>query len=247
MAKYEVGERIIFRRPEDDGKIRGRITQFPGKEGRYSVVTDSKKRVKVHWKHVSGESPDRVLILEGRLDRNLRSKRSYGPTFQKLLYPYGVEALYEKMHTKDGLRAFLEREGKKPEYRVIHLMSHGKQSKRGHKAILELTHDKVDIEDSYEIFEGLEGKILIFSACVIGSNKKVMTKLKEISGAAAIVVYTHEVNDYYTNLAEHLFYHQLFENELSPQKSIEVVRDLLMWGKVGLSGKIIRAPVIKCY
>jgi hypothetical protein len=247
MADYDVGDRIIFKRSEDEKKMRGRVTRAPGRDQQYSVVTDSNRRVKVHHSHVKGVSPDRVLFLEGRLDRNLRSQRSYGPTFQRLLAAHGVEVLYEKIHTGRDLEKFLAREGRDPEFRVIHLSCHGKEKDGRGTAVLELTHESVDMVQSKKFFQGLKGKILIFSSCEIGNDIKAMQIIKEESQAAAVIAYTREVNDYYTNLAEHLLYYQLFENRLNPHRAVDVVREMLTLGRAKITKHIIRGPVITCY
>lgn len=247
MEGFTIGDRIIFHHAEDGRKVRGRITQLPGRDQRYAVVTDSNRRVKVHVDHIHGKSPDRVLILEGRLDKNLRSNRSYGPTFQSLLSAYSVEALYEKIHTRHDLQAFLKREGRKPEFRVIHLMCHGIDQAKAGSVLLQLTHEKFDLVEHKDLFHGLKGKVLIFSSCEIGKDAVAMQLIKEESQAAAVIAYTRMVDDYYTNIAEQLLYHQLFENQASPAKAVEAVREMLRIGKVRISEHITRAPVIACF
>jgi len=68
--KHAKGDRVVFK--VDGESHRGRVTQVLRATRR--IVTDSGRRLIVPVVRLR-RSPDRVLILEGRLDRSLRSSR----------------------------------------------------------------------------------------------------------------------------------------------------------------------------
>lgn len=245
MPKYEKAERVLFRDVQTGCKTRGRITGWDGTK--YRVVTDSRQRRQVHPRHIKKESPDRILFLEGRLDRNLRSRRSFGDVFKKLVACYGSELLHEKVHTKEDLRAFLRREGRQPDFRYIHLMAHGEDTKGKGRVKLCLTHEKFDLVDNQDIFADLRGKIIIFSSCELGNDAPAMEAIRDASGAAAVIAYRCVIDDYYTNIAELLLYHELIENRRSPAKAVALVREMLRVGGIKISEHKTRAPVIRCF
>ena len=106
MATFDVNDRVIF--TFNGVRHRGKVTRVEPKKRR--VVTDSGQRLVVPVRRLK-HSPDRALILETRLDRNLRS-RTYGPMMQQWLSALNVEALYERVHTVRDIRQFLQRDGR---------------------------------------------------------------------------------------------------------------------------------------
>ena len=177
MEKFAKGERVIFR-TEDGSKQRGKVTAVLPKLR--SIKTDSGHIMKVPVRRLK-KSPDRVLILEGRLDRTLRSNRIYGDMLKTWLSAYGVEALYERVHTTEDMRRFLSREGRDIATRYIHIICHGEDLSGCGTAKLCLTFDKLDLFKNCNVFENLTGKILIFSCCEIGNDIKAMEEVKRVS------------------------------------------------------------------
>lgn len=238
---FDVGSRVIFRL--DNRLQRGRVTKVLPQRRR--IVTDSGRRVSVPARRLR-YSPDRVLILETPLDRALRTTRSYGLMMQQWLAAYGVDALYERVHTIGTVRRFLSREGKNIATRYVHIMGHGFHSGGQAGTYLKLTFERLHLVEQADIFRGLDGKIIIFSCCGLGANRRALEAVKEASGAAGVIAYRVEVEDWYTNLSEALLYDRLLNTNLSPQKAVELVNNLLDWGGIRLQLRITRRPVLVC-
>lgn len=244
MPSYEKGDRVIFEWQGE--KTRGKITKV--EPWRCRVVTDSGHRLIVPTRRLK-PSPDRVLILETRLDRNLRSARAYGRMMQQWLSAYSThgnraEALYERVHTVDGLRRFLQREGKNAATRFVHIMAHGSRDRR---ALIHLTFDKLDLVEQADVFKGLHGKVLIFSCCDVGADPQAMRAVKTASGAAAVIGYRLSVYDSYTNMAEVMLYDRLLETRVSPQRAVSEVAHLLRELGIRATDHAVRKPVLVCY
>lgn len=237
MARFDEGTRVIYKK---DGKERrGTVT---GKlSGKRRIVTDSGKRDVVLLNKLK-YSPDRVLLLETRLGRSLKSKRTYGPMMQRWLDAYGVDVLYERVHTVVAMRGFLRSEGKNIATRFIHVMGHGTDEKGRGTATFHLTFDKLDLVKQADVFKGLRGKIIIFSCCEIGKDRKVLETIKKASGAKAIIAYRNDVSDTDTNLCEVLLYDRLIETRMSPKKVVESVMRAL--DGLGIRGK--KKPKLVC-
>ena len=239
--KHPVGSRVVFR----DGTVerRGRVTAE--RRALREVFTDAGVTVEAPVKALRATA-DRVLILEGRLDSDLRSRRIYGPLMRRFLSAYDVEAMYERVHTKEDLRRFLTRHARSAGYRFIHLICHGEDPKGPNSAHLVLTFDKVILPADASIFEKLNEKILIFSCCKIGADKPALMAVKEASGAAAVIAYRRSVYDNYALLAESLFYDQVIERGQTPQRAVErVCKALRDIGCKHLDEKETR-PVMVC-
>lgn len=153
---------------------------------------------------------EKVLFLEGRLDRSLASHREYGTMMKTWLSAQSVVMLTEKIHSLVDLTNFLRKEGNRFDTRLIHLMSHG--SMHGGKPWLELTHENVSLADEMGKFPKLRGKILLLSCCEVGQAEGVMQDLRDATEARAVLAYRHEVNDDYSNLTEAMLYACLFEH-----------------------------------
>jgi hypothetical protein len=222
---------------------RGRITEVLNQRRR--VVTDSGKRLLVPVRRLR-LSPDRVLILETRLDRTLRSTRSYGPMLQQWLSAYRAQTLYERVHTVEAMRKFLRQEGRNVATRFIHIQGHGTDNTRKGKATLHLTFERLSLLKHPEVFAGLAGKILIFSCCEVGGNRRAMEAVKDASGAAAVIGYRVEVDDVYTNLSEVLLYDRLISTNTSPRKAVELANAALALMGTKVEDTITRKPVLVC-
>ncbi len=222
MKKFGVSSRVIF---EFEGvRHRGRVTQVL--RGSRRIVTDSGRRVQVPVRRLKA-SPDRVLVLEARLDRSLRSRRQYASMLLQWLAAYGVEVLHERVHTVEDLRRFVRREGKRVDTRFVHVISHGAPRQRGEGAKLHLTFESLDLAKEADVFQGLRGKILVFSCCSVGSDHRAMEAVKEASEAAAVISYRVPVEDSYTNLHEVLLYHRILTTTRNPLSAARDVADLL--------------------
>jgi len=243
MADFDRNSRVTFEL--DGAKHRGRVTRIlPKKRG---VVTDSGKRVVVPVRRLK-YSPDRVLILETRLDRrNLRSDRTYGPMIQRWLSAYDVVALYERVHTAEDLRRFLQREGRNVSTRFIQIIGHGTHKQGNSRTTFNLTFGKMDLEQEADAFRGLDGKVIIFSCCEVGGNRHVMELIKRESGAAAIIAYRHWIYDFHSNLCEVMLLDRLIETAMSPQKAVDSVNRALEELDIRLGPPSTKRPVLVCF
>ena len=243
MARFDSHSRVIFEM--DGAKHRGRVTRvFPQKRG---VVTDSGKRLVVPVRRLR-HSPDRILILETRLDRtNLRSNRTYGLMMQQWLSAYEVVALYERVHTIEDLLNFLRREGKNVSTRFIQLIGHGTHKPGTSRAIFKLTFGRMDLIEQSDVFKGLDGKIIILSCCEVGGNQRAMELIKEKSGAAAIIAYRRWIYDFHSNLCEAMLFDRLIETRISPQRAVDSVNRALDELEIKLGPPGTRQPVLVCY
>jgi len=238
---FGLRERVIFN--WEGVRHRGRVTRvLPQKRG---VVTDSGRRLTVPVRRLR-LSPDRVLILETRLERSLRSTRSYGSMLRRWLSAYRVEALLERVHTVSAMRKFLRMEGRQIATRFIHIQGHGTNDSQRGRATLHLTFERLSLLKHPEVFAGLAGKVIIFSCCEVGSNRRAMDLVKEASGAAAVVGYRVAVDDWYTNLSEALLYHQLIRTTLTPQRAVEKVNEAMQTLDTRMQAPITRKPVLVC-
>ena len=242
MKKFDEQARVII---ECGGaKQRGRVTGVGSRTRR--VVTDSGSRLCVPMRNLR-LCPDRALILETRLDRSLRSGRSYGPMMQQWLSAHGVEALYERVHTTSGLRYFLGREGREVSTRFVHIMVHGRREPGTRKGTLRLTFERLRLMEEVDMFSGLTGKIILLSCCEIGGDKKLMQAIKHVSGAAAVIAYRVSVEDWYTNLVEVLLYERLVNSTMTPHRAVDVVgRTLCLLGARG-TDRPTRGALLVCF
>jgi hypothetical protein len=241
MGKFDVGSRVMVK--SNGKKYRGKVTEALPKKRR--VVTDCGKRMEVSLRNLK-QSPDRVLILETQMDRKIESKRVYGPMLQQWLGAYGVQAICERIHTLEDLRLFLKREGSNPATRYIHIMGHGSDERGVGNAIFYMTFAKLDLLENLDIFEGLDGKVLILSCCLVGNDRTVMERIKKVSGAAAVIAYRTEVKDHYTNLCEALLYDRLITTNYSPRKVVDMVGQALNDLGVKVDDCLVRKPVLVC-
>ncbi len=90
---------------------------------------------------------------------------------QQWLSAYRVEALYERGHSIADLERFLRREGRDVGTRFIYITCHGEDLRGCGTAKLLLTFEKVDLVKDCKIFEGLDGKVLIFSCYEVGNDQ----------------------------------------------------------------------------
>ncbi len=155
-----------------------------------------------------------------------------------------VEALYERIHTVEGMRRFLQREGKNVATRFVHIMAHGSHERR---ARLHLTFEKLDLRERADVFAHLKGKVIIFSCCHVGADTAAMQAVKEASGAAAIVAYRADVYDSYTNLAEALIYDRLLSTRMSPHRAVAQVHQMLSDAGVRATDHPVKKPVLLCF
>ena len=116
-TKFPNGSRVIFK--HKGRHLTGRVTAVAPRRRR--VVSDTGERAEIAVRSLR-RAPDRVLILETRLNRTLRSgRRTYGPMMKQWLEAYeNVDVLYEKVHTIEDMRLFLRHEGRQPGTRFIH-------------------------------------------------------------------------------------------------------------------------------
>ncbi len=241
--KFKKGEKVSF---SYKGKIyRGVVTCARGKKRYIETDTGEKLEIVVN---LLKRARDSVLILESRLDRSLKSTRTYGEMMVQALQAYNIEAVYEKIHTKQGLKRFIQEEcRRRVTLRIIHIISHGLSSPGENNTKLELTFENIDLAGDSDIFEGLEGKIIIFSSCEVGRDIELLKKLVKESKARAVFAYNVEVEDWYTNIAEFLIYDRLFNTTWSPRKIAEKVALTLKTAGISPeSAESAKKPVLVC-
>lgn len=219
---FDIGHRVIF---TDDGgnRHRGRITAADGPYR--AIAADSGKRYPaVHARRILRGTEDKVLYLEARLDRRMQTDRVYGRMMRQWLAAYDVRTFAERVHTAEDLAHFLKRV-RNPDYRFVTIASHGTARP---SATLHLTFEKVRLIDRLDLFENnLSGKVLIFSACSIGRDQKTLAAIKRAGGAAAVIAYTEDIPDSYTNLVEVLLYDRLLRTNLRPAAILSRVQGAL--------------------
>jgi CHAT domain-containing protein len=158
---------------------------------------------------------------------------------QQWFSAYGVEPLYERIHTIHDLEKFLHQEGRNVSTRFVHITCHGKDEQGCGTAKLCLTFDDVDLVRNADIFKGLDGKVIVFSCCQVGNDERAMLAVKEASGAAAIIGYRMSVKDSYANLAEVLLYDRLLIPHMKVAEAVKQVQSTLKWGEGTLSNSFI--------
>jgi hypothetical protein len=163
------------------------------------------------------------------------------------LSAYDVEALYEKVHTVEAMHRFLDQEGHNIATRFIHIMAHGLDGEGAGTATLHLTFDELDLYNQADVFAGLEGKVIILSCCEVGSDSRVMRRLKKVSGAMAVIGYRLPVDDWYTNLVEVLLYDRLINSNMPPDKAVKLAIDALDKMGTQLEGSVAKKPVLVCF
>ena len=239
MKSYPKGMRVTFDCRGE--KLTGRVTRVLDKKRR--VVADTGERAEVSVR-VLRPALDKVLILESRLERSVRTiKRTYALMLKQLLEAYpGVEVFHERVHSEQDLAHFLKIEGRKRSTRFIHYIGHGEcQSKNS--TLLKLTTEAMNLDERAEIFSGLKGSVIIFSSCEVGANLSTLTHIREVSGAAAVIGYRTEIDDTYTNLAEALLYDRLFAG-VNPHVAVGIVGNGLL--RMGIRPVGTRRPVLVC-
>ena len=92
---------------------------------------------------------------------------------------------------------------------------------------IDLTFESMDLIKQSDVFAGLDGKVIIFSCCEVGADRRVMKAIKKISGAAAVIGYRLEVDDWYTNLVETMLYERLINTRMSAKKVVKRVNEAL--------------------
>ncbi len=239
VRQFDVGERVVLRLRRKS--IGARVTQVKRQKRR--IVTDLGERKVVSTRSLWYPN-DKFLMLESRLDRSLRSSRGQGSYIKELLSAYGSTLLYERVHTKEDLRRFLQREGRQPNVRMIHFAGHG----HGEQATISLTFEDVPLLDLEPLFKGLKGKVVLFSSCEIGSRKKIMSRLVERCELAGIVAYATEVEDSFSNLAEGMIYDRLILSADPLRKIVRQVNAALKALKIHPCGRSSnRGEVLKCF
>jgi hypothetical protein len=143
------------------------------------------------------------------------------------------------------MKGFLRREGKNSATRFVHIMAHGEDKAGIGTATLDLTFEQLDLVEHAKIFEGLTGKIIIFSCCEVGADRRVMETIKEASGAKAVIAYRLEVDDWYTDICEALLYDRLITTTIPPHVVVNLVGRTL--DDLGIRAKQgTKKPVLVC-
>jgi len=226
--KYQKGERVQFYR---DGKwIKGKVTAVIGPSRR--ILTDHGQTGKVAVSRLA-KAKDSVLLLETRLEYSLnKPDRQYADMFDRALRANLVDIRHERVHTRTDLRHFLQEQTKSKDIRFIHIIGHGKEADDKGAARLCLTFEDVDLRKNANLFRGLAGRIIIFSSCEIGRDRRALLGILEKSGAQCIYAYNQEVDDWYSIIVELLLYDRLINQPDWPPERVgrEVQRALNQLG-----------------
>jgi CHAT domain len=238
-GRFERGDRVIVR--QNGTRLGGRVSGVLS-PWRFRVVTDQNRRLEVPKRDLR-RGRNNVLILETRLDAALHSQRHSGTFLREFLQAYGVQALYERVHTKRDLEQFLDQARRTPNIPYIHFVAHGSVKER---SSLLLTFERVNLHREAGMFRALDGKLLIFSSCDIGADRVAMERILEFSRAQAIIAYTKEIEDSYSYLAESLLYGLVFDSLLSPTEIVRRVRAALREIRLRrtTSAREIRSPLV---
>ena len=220
-VRFDRKTRVTFLNEEGE-KRKGYVTAL--KHRSRNIKTDDGKLSTVSVRRLR-EARDEVLMLETRLDTSLRSDRQDREFFRQFFKPYGIRCLYETVHTKKDLAYFLRLARKaSSNIRWIHYLGHGDREEGTTRCDLVLTHDRVVLPDQVDIFGDLFGKILIFSCCDVGSNRRVLHEILKATDAQAVFAYRGEVYDEQTRLAEAMLYNLMIRKPgLKPKKVAQFV------------------------
>lgn len=235
---YNIGERVVMRQRRK--WVGARVTQVERWHRR--IVTDLGER-KVVSARALWYPTESFLMLETRLDRNLRSTRGQGNFIREHLAAYGARLLYERVHSKEDLRRFLRTEGRRGSVRMIHFTGHG----HGQEGTISLTFEDLKLTDNLDLFRGLKGKVVLFSSCEIGRLSKVMKALVRAGQLAGVIGYRAEVNDTYANLADAMIYDRLLLSSDPPRKIVREVNAALRALHKNDHDPRHRGPVLACY
>jgi len=165
-----------------------------------------------------GKGKDKILFLETDLDEKLSSPRTQIGFMKSFFGTYDhIEFIPKEVHSRSDLSKFLDYAREDKRIRAIHIVGHGEISKN--KCSLVLTMDeRIDLtkDENQKIFKNLDGRVLFFSCCQIGSDVDIMQNLLKKSKAEAIFSYSDDVQDDQAFLIESIFYH-LFLGFRPPQ------------------------------
>ncbi|MCW8131648.1 MAG: hypothetical protein KIS92_14980 [Planctomycetota bacterium] len=235
---FEIGERVVLRQKRR--WVGARVTQVD--RWRRRVITDMGER-KIVSARALWYPTESFLMLETRLDRKLSSMRNQGNFIREHLAAYGARLLYERVHSKEDLRRFLQTEGRRSSVRMIHFTGHG----HGKAGTISLTFEEVKLAENLDLFKGLKGKVILFSSCEIGNLREVMRTLVRKAQLAGVIAYRTEVNDTYANLADAMIYDRLLLSSDPPRKIVQRVNKALRaLDKSDYQSKW-RGPVLTCY
>jgi hypothetical protein len=184
------------------------------------------------------------MVLEARLDGDLRSPRSYARMIRRWLSAYRVKVLHERIHTREDLRQFLRRVARQDSTRFLEIIAHGTEPGEKEGRRLKLTFENVDLRKDAGLFAGLDEKVILFSCCSLGGDPVAMRRVKEASNAAAVIAYRIPVEDHYTNLHEALIYDRLLTTNQSPKLAAEEVAAALYDLGVRPLGRIVRKSAL---
>ena len=224
-VRFDRATRVTFRDDEKQ-KRTGRVTAVKPQKRR--VKTDDGRLLVVPVRRLK-PAKDEVLLLETRLDHNLRSRRGDGRFFEEFFATHGIPCLYERVHSKDELRYFLSWARRtSSNVRWVHYLGHGNLREGRGKCELNLTAGQLLLPEDADVFAGLSGKTLILSCCCVGGCPGAVEQLRQVSGAEAVFAYNGEVYDEQTRMGDTALY-ELMLNEpwLKPTTVAKRVNDIL--------------------
>ena len=130
-----------------------------------------------------------MMFLETQLDRSLSSERSEIRFMREFLSNFGpVELVAREVHSRVDLEKFLEHARADRHIQALHIVSHG--GGKAHPSSIVLTEDEVvDLRrrDGWRLFEDLSVEVIFLSCCRLGLDRPLMEKLRDASGAVAVV------------------------------------------------------------
>ena len=158
---------------------------------------------------MTGHRPITIMLLETQLDLALTSPRSQIRFMREFLANFGrVNLIAKEVHSRTDLEKFLDHCRTDQDIEALHIVTHGLETR--HESCVVLTEDElVDLRDRHnlELFGDLGVESIFLSCCQLGTDRRTMERLREVSGAVALFSYVREVDDYQAFLTEALFYH----------------------------------------
>ena len=235
MAKLTENMRIVFKTLYGRTKTghitycRGRSVRIKGVDSRIYRTMIEGKGEKVEYRTIKPE-PFSVCVFDTQLDKGWRSRRQSAKFWEQICFQADWDFTYERIHSLEDMRYFLEE--RKIPARIIIFNGHGTSSDG-----FRLTNNQVlDRNTAIKIHPDNKHKIIIFSSCLIGANRRLCKSLFELFCAEAVVAYKTEVQDVFAFLVETALL-ELFDFGYSIETAVETVKKSLdPWKTINLKG-----------
>lgn len=220
---------LVRFRTHDGRSMHGKVTMTKGKavrvvdiEGRRYTTSPHGVGVRIQLKSIRPVWAG-VFLFDTQLDRGCRSQRRGEVFWREYCRHAGWTFAYERVHSLSDLRYFLhDRTIKEP---VLVFNGHG-SSETGWQLS---NRECLDADTEISVSPVNRDKVVIFSACGMGSNPTLCQSLKRKLGATDVIAYRTTIDDAIAFVAEPLLI-QLLNAEYEPGKIgplVEKVRSVL--------------------